>query len=298
MDISGGGYDSGTDIWLYDYNSTYAQYYNIEKCNVSYKIQFDAIGGNTSVTSKTVTYNERYGELPTPTRAGYKFTGQYTEKDGGTQITASTTVTTTSNHILYAHWDKIPVTTTTTIKPVTTTTTKTTTTKPVITTTTTIKPVTTTSTVVTNLKAPQIIPKELTINVGETETLYLLNCENIDSVTWISSNKNIAAVDNGKVTGISDGTVTIYAIVNGVYCECTVNVKKPGNDVVKGDVTENGSIDIADVVAVASYVTDSQNNPLNDKAIITGDVHNTGDGITGNDVLMIQQYIANIITDF
>jgi len=68
-------------------------------------------------------------------------------------------------------------------------------------------------------------------------------------------------------------------------------------EIVKGDITGDGTIDIADVVAAASYVGDSSQNQLSNDAIIAGDVHNTGDGLTGNDVLMIQQYIAKIITE-
>ena len=43
--------------------------------------------------------------LPTnPTRAGYTFVGWFTERNGGTQITSSTTVTADSPTSLYAHW--------------------------------------------------------------------------------------------------------------------------------------------------------------------------------------------------
>lgn len=44
------------------------------------------------------------GQLPVPTRTGYSFAGWYTKRIGGTKVTASTIVTETSNHTLYAHW--------------------------------------------------------------------------------------------------------------------------------------------------------------------------------------------------
>ncbi|MDD3304213.1 MAG: InlB B-repeat-containing protein, partial [Clostridia bacterium] len=66
---------------------------------------FDAQGGTVSPTSKVVSINGTYGTLPTPTRTGYTFNGWYTGTNGtGTNITASTTVTNTSNHTLYAKW--------------------------------------------------------------------------------------------------------------------------------------------------------------------------------------------------
>ena len=50
-------------------------------------------------------YNDKYGDLPTPTRDGYTFDGWYTEPDGkGTKITDSTTLTNNKNHTLYAYW--------------------------------------------------------------------------------------------------------------------------------------------------------------------------------------------------
>lgn len=44
--------------------------------------------------------------MPTPSRAGYTFLGWFTAADGGTEVTSSTTVTTNTDHTLYAHWEK------------------------------------------------------------------------------------------------------------------------------------------------------------------------------------------------
>lgn len=43
----------------------------------SYTITFDAYGGTTSTSSKTVTYSSTYGDLPTPTKEGDTFLGWY-----------------------------------------------------------------------------------------------------------------------------------------------------------------------------------------------------------------------------
>lgn len=67
-------------------------------------VYFDANGGNTPTSSKAVICGETYGVLPVPTRANYTFDGWYTEKDGGLIVTEITTVTTRSEHTLYAHW--------------------------------------------------------------------------------------------------------------------------------------------------------------------------------------------------
>ena len=65
---------------------------------------FDASGGSVTPSSKSVTYDSTYGDLPTPTRAGYTFNGWYTAASGGTKVTASTTVAITSAQTLYARW--------------------------------------------------------------------------------------------------------------------------------------------------------------------------------------------------
>ena len=67
-------------------------------------------GGSVSTTKKTVSYGQAYGDLPTPTRTGYTFTGWYTAASGGTKVTADTVVTAVADHTLYAHWDAMAYT--------------------------------------------------------------------------------------------------------------------------------------------------------------------------------------------
>ena len=72
----------------------------------SYTLTFDSNGqgGAVSPTTKTVTYDSTYGDLPIPTRAGYIFIGWYTDKSAGSQVLSNTTVKTAKNHSIYAHW--------------------------------------------------------------------------------------------------------------------------------------------------------------------------------------------------
>lgn len=70
----------------------------------TYKVTFDAKGGNCDVTEKTCTYAETYGDLPTPGRTGYTFEGWYIDETFSKQVTSATDVTTGSNHTLYAKW--------------------------------------------------------------------------------------------------------------------------------------------------------------------------------------------------
>ena len=57
-----------------------------------------------SFSTKTVTYTQSYGDLPTIAAEGYEFQGWYTKKTGGTEVTETSTVSTDEDHTLYAHW--------------------------------------------------------------------------------------------------------------------------------------------------------------------------------------------------
>ena len=71
----------------------------------SYVLTFDPTGCVATISSKSVVYGQKYGELPNASRTGYTFTGWFTEENGGIEITNKTTANiTASNHTLYAHW--------------------------------------------------------------------------------------------------------------------------------------------------------------------------------------------------
>ena len=67
-------------------------------------VTFNPNSGSVTQTTKVVKITENYGELPTPTRTGYTFTGWYTAASGGTKITADTIVTEVKHQTLYAQW--------------------------------------------------------------------------------------------------------------------------------------------------------------------------------------------------
>ncbi len=67
-------------------------------------VMFDPCGGSTPTGSKSVTFGDAYGTLPTPSRTGYTFAGWFTAASGGSQVTQGSKMTATSAHSLYAHW--------------------------------------------------------------------------------------------------------------------------------------------------------------------------------------------------
>ncbi len=66
-------------------------------------------------------------------------------------------------------------------------------------------------------------------------------------------------------------------------------------DILYGDANVDGSIDIADAVAIASFVGDSSTNELTEKGLVNADVHGGKNGVNANDALAIQQYLAGIV---
>jgi len=69
-------------------------------------VSFNANGGSVSISKKTVTYKQTYGELPIPARSGYTFTGWM--YDGGVdysrRINSDSIVESYYGHTLIAQW--------------------------------------------------------------------------------------------------------------------------------------------------------------------------------------------------
>ena len=70
----------------------------------SFIVTFDSNGGS-ACSSISVTSGGTYGNLPTPTRQYYTFTGWHLNSPTGILITSGTTVTATGNHTLFASWE-------------------------------------------------------------------------------------------------------------------------------------------------------------------------------------------------
>jgi len=85
-------------------HTLYAHWTEIPKDPNTITVTFNANGGFVSISSKTYAKGSTYGELPIPTRAGFKFDGWCTTPSGnGTIFSANTTVR-PEDHTLYARW--------------------------------------------------------------------------------------------------------------------------------------------------------------------------------------------------
>ena len=195
-----------------------------------YTVTFDSNGGS-EITSRRVGENGSVIKPTDPTREGYTYLGWYLngeEFDFNTKITSDITLT--------ARWEEItnegegqggsgssggggstgPI----------------------------------------NVTSVSLNFKTIYLDIGETKTVtarvYPSNATN-RTVTWSSSNNNIATVSNGNITGVSAGTVTITATAGGksASVEVIVSASSGGscaygnttyntNAVLSVDLTQNG----------------------------------------------------------
>lgn len=77
-----------------------------DKCEcgaVQYTVTFDPNGGTVDPTSATTDVEGKMTSLPIPERNGCRFTGWYTDKTGGTEVTKTTVFI--AHTTIYAHWN-------------------------------------------------------------------------------------------------------------------------------------------------------------------------------------------------
>ncbi len=67
-------------------------------------VSLNANGGDSPISSMTITTNDTYKGLPIAIREGYSFVGWYTDPNGGSVINDGNAIASSLNHILYARW--------------------------------------------------------------------------------------------------------------------------------------------------------------------------------------------------
>ena len=223
-----------------------------------YKLSFETNGGNP-VSNKAVNFEKSYGELPIPTKDGYTFKGWFTSANGGTQVTSSTTVTTDSDHKLYAQWDANKYT----IR---------------------FDGNGETSGAMASLPMVYDESKNLTAN-GFTKTGYTFTgWKSDDGKTYADkqSVKNLAMTPDGNVVLKAQWKVNEYTVNwnNGTgYSVSVKRVSSPNKGASTGELSNGAAVYTGDVLSVSYYKADYYTLSSTGKASITV----TGN-VTSNDI--------------
>ncbi len=87
--------------------------------------------------------------------------------------------------------------------------------------------------------APTLSHDAIKLGIGTSKTISITNC---DTVTWFSDNTNVAVVENGTITGVSEGICYVYAFTGSQMLPCKVTVSAEAYY----DITETDVIYITD----------------------------------------------------
>ena len=168
----------------------------------------------------------------------------------------------------------------------------------------------------------KVTPSDITVGVGETETLK----PNKEGCTFETADDSIAKVDeNGTVTGVSAGKTTIKVSKDGETVEVTVTVTAtttsttetsdtiessttetettatssvtsgsvtPG-DVLLGDTNLDGRVDITDAVLLNKKAANAVD--FNAQQTLNGDCYDQNGEIDGNDATALLKFLVHII---
>lgn len=118
------------------------------------------------------------------------------------------------------------------------------------------------------------------------------------SISWFSTDKDIATVRDGIVTGIKEGSSTITVITkDGEYsATCVVTVEgddKPSDFGIRGDIDGNGKVESKDYIMLKRYVLNTFS--LDEKALLRADVDNNGK-VVSKDYIILKRAVLGTFT--
>lgn len=141
-----------------------------------------------------------------------------------------------------------------------------------------------------DFKSDNEIPMIVINGIGSTATINTTNMSG--EIKFSSSDTSIVTVDkSGKITAVGEGTAVITVEFSDGASIMYVKVVKTG---IKGDVNNDGKIEIADATLILQYLTNKDEYKLTDTGLYNADVDGEP-GVTANDALVIQKWDAGII---
>ena len=142
----------------------------------------------------------------------------------------------------------------------------------------------------TKVSSISLTATSLSLTIGETQQLAatILPEDATDkSVTWTSSNKNVATVNaTGMVTAIAEGSAIITCMANdgsGLKATCDVTIK-PNPQSIQGDVNMDNAVNGTDLVALSNIVLGRKEKT--ESADVNGD-----GSVNGTDIVALSNII-------
>lgn len=118
----------------------------------------------------------------------------------------------------------------------------------------------------------------------------------VDGTKYTSGGNGIIEVDlaagSHSITKADSASLFYMVYADGTSTTPTDPTEEPTtSDILYGDADDSGEVNLADAVAVVSYVADAAKYPLSNPDV--ADVSNRGDGVNSSDAIAIQKYLLD-----
>ncbi|MGN0579937.1 MAG: hypothetical protein ACI4JE_03620 [Ruminococcus sp.] len=120
----------------------------------------------------------------------------------------------------------------------------------------------------------------------------------VDGTKYTSSGDGIITVDLGagshSITKADTANLFYMVYAENSSSETTTEptTQAPDTDIIYGDASLSGTVDINDVVIIMCYAADPSQNSLSDEQLDRSDVYQRGDGVNASDAISIQKYLS------
>lgn len=146
---------------------------------------------------------------------------------------------------------------------------------------------------------PTFLNSSETIYVDELYELDLFNTSSDDQIAWIAADQSVVVVEDtlGAISwllGKKPGVTTVYAVVGGKAIPCEVTVLERDVPLLYGDVNQDSSIAVDDLVYLLKYVTGSVK--LDYYGRRNADC-NADNQVNASDAIVLQEFLIRMISD-
>ncbi len=112
------------------------------------------------------------------------------------------------------------------------------------------------------------------------------------TITWLTTNEEAIRIENGVVTAMKDGAATVFAVAGGTIYQMNIIVELQDINFEYGDVNEDSSVNILDVILINQNIMGVYKFDENQK--LAADIYNDGT-ISTMDSLCSIKYVVSLL---